>query len=144
MNFLRTITRDEKPSYVDKLFVEGQQPADADGTAAPIFSIFWPVPFVPQENLEGGYSYLVHDWCILGYARVARVERVQATVPVGSEGEPVAASANIHIEGAYTRTTTPLRSISVSGFQGIRYTPVALHAVSEEDARSALRTAMGR
>src|SRR5262245_39816917 len=141
MNFLRTITRDEKQTYVEKLFVAGQQPADPDGTAAPIFPIFWPVPFVPREALSGGFSYLVHDGGVIGYARVASVEVIDAVVPVGSEGEPVAANAKIHIDGAYARISPPLPA---SGFQGIRYTAVNLHAVPEADARAALDAALGR
>ena len=136
MNLLRTIQAQEDATWVERLFTEGPH----DGEWVPLWPYQLPFPFSLQEDVVGGFAYLIYRRHIVGYARIQQVID-QGTTYVGTEGQPVRSGQSVVMDGAYIPMPAKLRDIEVRGFTGIRYTPRDLHKLGSTALRAALKTA---
>lgn len=119
MNALRTIPRDEKPEWVELMFQIGPHSV----ANAPDYPLTFPLPFHLNQNVEGGFLYVVYRSQIIGYGKIGRVEPHGGST-VGGNDDPVGPGHNIILDGPLMRMPAPQAH---KGFQGVRYTIARLH-----------------
>ncbi|HZH77752.1 MAG TPA: hypothetical protein VEY88_17130 [Archangium sp.] len=135
MNVIRTIQKKESKEWIKKLFKAGPHKGDW----VPIYPPIFPFPYQLQQDVVGGYLYLVYDGALLGYGRIAAVKKHTGS-PVGTTGDPVSPGEAIHLTRQLTSMPRPLEA---RGFQGIRYILENLHKLPPDKAQETLNKALG-
>jgi len=129
MNALRTLQKEEKPWWVNKLLKRGPHKGKGDPYYPPCF----PFPFRIRKPLTGGYFYLVYRGEIFAYGSIANVSQ-SGCVEVGTENQTVLPGSEIVLQGPMKRIPF---SLLCKGFMGIRYTIENLH-LSAKNASKAI------
>lgn len=103
-SFVRTIPRNEKPEYVDKILSRSDHHI--------------PLKFEPRRARAGDFIYLAYRGGIVGRAIIDTIRPIASDVPIGPDGRPYHAQWLVRYRGSWQCSP---RQMPFRGYQGIRY-----------------------